>query len=51
MLQPTQTTELETTASQAVADAPEGVAADAASLTESDLLVEAVSIDGMCGVY
>lgn len=33
-----------------VVDEGAGVAADAA-LVEDDLLVEEVSIDGMCGVY
>jgi mycofactocin precursor len=31
--------------------APAAPAAPAASLVEEDLLVEDVSIDGMCGVY
>jgi mycofactocin precursor len=31
--------------------APEPVWTDAAPLIEEDLLVEDVSIDGMCGVY
>lgn len=36
----------------AVIDAPEAAApADDAELVEEELLVEEVSIDGMCGVY
>jgi mycofactocin precursor len=35
----------------AEADAPAAEAAAPADLVESDLLVEDVSIDGMCGVY
>jgi len=37
---------------QETAPAPEAVTeADATALVEEDLLVEDVSIDGMCGVY
>jgi mycofactocin precursor len=50
MLQPTQTIDHETTIDETVA-ATEPAGVDTGSLTESDLLVEQVSIDGMCGVY
>ena len=44
------TTEVPTPAAPADEAAPTA-AADAGALVESELLVEDVSIDGMCGVY
>ena len=37
--------------SDTVTAAPDDVAADGEELVEEELLVEEVSIDGMCGVY
>jgi mycofactocin precursor len=39
------------TAPEATTDSAPGAASDTGALVEADLLVEDVSIDGMCGVY